>query len=198
MRGHRGRYPLLTDEVLISLVGAGNAFAFSALYDRHSRAIYSLARRLTGDEQDAEDLAQDAFLKVWRSADSYRAERGSVRTWMLSVVRNRGIDRLRSQASYWRTQEKAEAEAPRSQPSEVFAETWRKYRRDRLQEALQVLPHTQHKVLALAHFSDLTNAEIAERLCLPLGTVKGRVRAGLKKLRTHSELREMAVGEPPS
>jgi DNA-directed RNA polymerase specialized sigma24 family protein len=66
VRGHRGRYPLLTDEDLISLVGVGDAFAFTVLHDRHSRAIYSLARRLTGDEQDAEDLAQDAFLKVWR------------------------------------------------------------------------------------------------------------------------------------
>jgi RNA polymerase sigma-70 factor (ECF subfamily) len=198
VRGHGGRYPLLADEDLISLVGAGDAFAFNALHDRHSRAIYSLARRLTGDEQDAEDLAQDAFLKVWRSADSYRAERGSVRTWMLSVVRNQGIDRLRSQASHWRTQEKAEAEAPRSQPSEGFAETWRKYRRDRVREALEDLPHTQHKILALAHFSDRTNAEIAERLCLPLGTVKGRIRLGLKKLRKHPELREMAVREPPS
>ena len=196
MRGHRGRYPLLTDEDLISLVGVGDAFAFTVLHDRHSRAIYSLARRLTGDEQDAEDLAQDAFLKVWRSAGSYRAERGSVRTWILSVVRNRGIDRLRSQASHRRTQEKAEA--PMGQPSEAFAETWRKYRRARVQEALLVLPHAQYKILELAHFSDLTHAEIAERLCLPLGTVKGRVRAGLKKLRNHSELREMAVGEPPS
>lgn len=198
MRGHGGRYPLLTDEDLISLVGAGDAFAFSALHDRHSRAISSLARRLTGDEQDAEDLAQDAFLKVWRSADSYRAERGSVRTWMLSVVRNQCIDRLRSQASHRRTQERAEAEAPRSQPSEAFSEIWRKYRRDRVREALEALPQTQHKVLALAHFCDRTNAEVAERLCLPLGTVKGRVRAGLKKLRNHPELREMVVGEPPS
>jgi RNA polymerase sigma-70 factor, ECF subfamily len=198
VKGRGGRYPLLADEDLISLVGAGDAFAFSALHDRHSRATYSLARRLTGDEQDAEDLAQDAFLKVWRSAGSYRAQRGSVRTWMLSVVRNQSIDWLRSQATRRRSQEKAEAEAPRSQPSEVFAETWRNFRRDRVREALQVLPHTQHKVLALAHFSDLTNAEIAERLCLPLGTVKGRMRLGLKKLRNHPELREMAVGEPPS
>jgi RNA polymerase sigma-70 factor, ECF subfamily len=198
VRGHGGRYSLLTDEDLISQVGAGDAFAFTALHDHHSPATYSLARRLTGDEQDAEDLAQDAFLKVWRSAGSYRAERGSVRTWMLSVVRNRGIDRLRSQATHWRTQKKAEAEAPRSQPSEAFAETWRKCRRDRVREALEDLPHTQHKVLALAHFSDRTNAEIAERLCLPLGTVKGRMRLGLKKLRNHPELREMAVWEPPS
>ena len=88
---------------------------------------------------------------------------------MLSVVRNQGIDRLRSQAAHWRTQEKAEAEAPRSQPSEAFAETWRKCRRDRVREALEDLPHTQRKVLALAHFSDLSHPQIAERLCLPLG-----------------------------
>jgi RNA polymerase sigma-70 factor, ECF subfamily len=194
VRGHRGRYPLLTDEDLISLVGEGDAFAFTALHDRHSRATYSLARRLTGNEQDAEDLMQDAFLKVWRSAGSYRAQRGSVRTWLRSVVHNQGIDRLRSHASYRRAQEKADAEAPRAQPSEAFAESWRTFRRDRVREALQDLPHAQHKVLALSHFSELTHTEIAERLCLPLGTVKGRMRLGLQKLRNHPEVREMALG----
>jgi RNA polymerase sigma-70 factor (ECF subfamily) len=191
----RGYYPRLADEDLMSLVGAGDAFAFTAFYDRHFRATYSLARRLTGgDEHDAEDLAQDAFLKVWRSASSYRAERGSVRKWMLSVVRNQGIDRLRSKASHLRTQEQAEAESPRAQPSEDFDLTWRNSRRDRVRKALQDLPDTQYKVLALAHFSDLTHAEIAERLCLPLGTVKGRVRLGLKKLRGCPELRRMVDG----
>jgi RNA polymerase sigma-70 factor, ECF subfamily len=197
VRGHRGGYPLLTDEDLISLVGEGDAFAFNVLYDRHSRAIYSLARRLTGDDQDAEDLTQDAFLKAWRSAGSYRAEKGSVRTWLRSVVRNQGIDRLRSHASYRRAQEKADAQAPRVQPNEAFSEMWSKTRGDRVREALQDLPHAQHKVLALSHFSDRTNVEIAERLGLPLGTVKGRIRLGLKKLRNHPELREMAVWEPP-
>jgi RNA polymerase sigma-70 factor (ECF subfamily) len=198
VRGHGRRYPLLTDEDLISLVGAGDAFAFSALHDRYSRATYSLARRLTGAAQDAEDLTQDTFLKVWRSAGSYRAQRGSVRTWMLSMVRNQNIDWLRSQASHRRAQEKADAEAPRAQPSEAFADTWRTFRRDRVREALQDLLHAQYKVLALAHFCDLTHAGIAERLCLPLGTVKGRMRLGLKKLRNHPALREMAVGEPTS
>ena len=199
MRGHGGRYPLLTDEDLISLSGAGDAFAFTVLHDRHSRATYSLARRVTGNAQDAEDVAQDAFLKVWRSAGSYRAQRGSVRTWMLSVVSNRSIDRLRSQASYRRAQEKADAEgAPRAQSSEAFAETWRTFRRDRVRSVLQDLPHAQRKVLALAHFSDLTHAEIAEHLCLPLGTVKGRMQLGLKKLRNHPEVREIADLEPSS
>jgi RNA polymerase sigma-70 factor, ECF subfamily len=80
------------------------------------------------------------------------------------------------------------------QPSEAFAETWRKYRRARVQEALLVLPHAQYKILELAHFSDLTHAEIAARFCLPLGTVKGRIKLGLKKLRNHPELREMVSG----
>jgi RNA polymerase sigma-70 factor (ECF subfamily) len=194
VRGHRGRYPLLTDEDLISLVGVGDAFAFTALHDRHSRAIYSLARRLTGDEQEAEDLAQDAFLKVWRSAGSYRAERGSVRTWMLSVVRNRGIDQLRANAARRRMREKVEASAPRYEPNEAFAQAWHEARLGLVGEGLDALPQVQHQVLELAHFSDLTHKEIAERLGLPLGTVKGRMRLGLGKLRNNAKLRHVAAG----
>ncbi|MBD0354410.1 MAG: sigma-70 family RNA polymerase sigma factor, partial [Rubrobacteraceae bacterium] len=100
----RGRqYLLLADEDLISLVAQGDAEAFATLYDRHSRAAYSLAYRMMGERQAAEDLAQEAFLKLWRSATSYRADRGSVRTWLLSIVHNRGIDQLRSLASRRRT-----------------------------------------------------------------------------------------------
>src|SRR5215212_6632256 len=103
VRGRRRQHLLLADEDLISFVGQGDAEAFTTLYDRHGRAAFSLAYRMMGERQAAEDLAQDAFLKVWRSAGSYRAERGSVRTWILSIVHNRGIDRLRSQAAHWRT-----------------------------------------------------------------------------------------------
>ena len=89
MRGHAGRYTLLADEDLISLVGDGDAKAFALLYDRHSRGAYSLAYRLMNERQAAEDLVQEAFIKVWRSAGGYRVGRGSVRTWILSIVRNR-------------------------------------------------------------------------------------------------------------
>ena len=194
MRGHRGGYPLLTDEDLISLVGAGNAFAFNVLYDRHSRAVYSVARRLAGgDEREAEDLGQEAFLKVWRSAGSYRAERGGVRKWIFSVLRNQGVDRLRSRASHRRALEKAAAETVRSEPSEAFALAWRNCRWDKAREALETIPRAQLEVLALVHLSGLTHAEIAERLQVPLGTVKGRLRLGLKKLRDDPGVREMAV-----
>ena len=190
----RGRqYLILADEDLISLVEASDSEAFGTLYDRHNRAAFSLAYRMMGDRQAAEDLAQDAFLKVWRGAGSYRAERGSVRTWILSIVHNRGIDQLRSHASRRRTQDKIEATAPRSQPSEAFAETWRSSQRAQVREALNTLPPEQLKTLELAYFSGYTHVEISELLGLPLGTVKGRMRLGLKKIRDFFESRGAAV-----
>jgi RNA polymerase sigma-70 factor (ECF subfamily) len=190
----RGRqYLFLADEDLISLVETADAEAFATLYDRHSRAAYSLAYRMMGERQASEDLAQDAFLKVWRSASSYRAERGSVRTWILSIVHNRGIDQIRSQASRRRTQERIEASAPRSQPSEAFTETWRNSQRDQVREALNTLPPEQLKILELAYFSGYTHVEISDLLRLPLGTVKGRMRLGLKKIKDYFESRDAAV-----
>jgi RNA polymerase sigma-70 factor, ECF subfamily len=193
MRDHADRYPLMADEDLLSLVVDGDARAFALLYDRHSRAAYSLAYRLMNGRQAAEDLTQEAFIKVWRSAGGYRVGRGSVRTWILSIVRNRAIDHFRAQASRQRTQEKVEAFAPTSGQNETFAEIWLNFKRDLLREALEGLPHEQREVLTLGHLSGLTHPEIAERLCLPLGTVKGRLRLGLKKLREHPTLRRMAV-----
>src|SRR5215208_5054609 len=187
------QYLMLADEDLISLVEAADAEAFATLYDRHIRAAFSLAHRMMGERQASEDLAQDAFLKVWRGASSYRAERGSVRTWILSIVHNRGIDKLRSQASRRKTQERVEASAPRSQPSEAFAETWRNSQRDQVREALNTLPAEQLKIRELAYFSGYTHVEISELLELPLGTVKGRMRLGLKKIRDYFDSRDVAV-----
>ena len=191
---NRGRqYLLLADEDLISLVAQGDPDAFATLYDRHSRPAYSLAYRMMGERQTAEDLVQDAFLKVWRSATSYRAERGSVRTWLLSIVHNRGIDQLRSVASRRRTQEKIEASAPKSQPSEAFAQSWRNSQRDQVREALKTLPKEQLKILELAYFSGYTHVEIAELVDVPLGTVKGRMRLGLKKIRDYFDSQDVVM-----
>ena len=192
-RGGAGRRSRLADEELISLAAAGDAGAFAAIYDRHSRVAYSFAYRMTGERQAAEDLTQEAFLKVWRSAGGYRPGRGTVKTWVLSIVQNRGIDRIRSSASRGRTRSKAEAEATGSHPSEAFDRAWRNHRRERTLEALRGLPREQREVLALLHFRGLTQAEVSERLGLPLGTVKGRSRLGLQKLRGQAELRGMAV-----
>lgn len=193
MANRERQYLLLADEDLMSLTSNGDAGAFAALYDRHSRAAYSLAYRMMGERQGAEDLVQEAFLSVWRAAASYRAERGSVRTWILSIIHNRGIDLLRSMANRRRTQDRAEATAPTSQPSEAFSETWRNSQREQVREALRDLPAEQLKVLELAYFSGYTHTEIAELLDLPLGTVKGRMRLGLKKIREYFDSRGMAV-----
>jgi RNA polymerase sigma-70 factor, ECF subfamily len=140
---------------------------------------------MMGEKQAAEDLIQDAFLKLWRSAKSNRADRGSVRTWLLSIGHNRGIDQLRSLASRLRTQEKIKAAAQASQPSEAFAQSWRNSQREQVRETLGTLPREQLKILELAYFSGYTHVEIAEFLDLPLGTVKGRMRLGLKKIRDY-------------
>lgn len=187
------QYLLLADEDLISLVENDDSEAFAVLYDRHSRPAYSLAYRMMGQRQAAEDLIQEVFLRVWRSTGSYRAERGSVRTWILSIVHHRGVDLLRSTASRRRTQDKVEASAEKAQPSEAFSEAWRNSQRDEVRQALETLPSEQLKVLELAYFSGYTHVEIAELLDLPLGTVKGRMRLGLKKIKDYFDSRGMAI-----
>ena len=193
MEKQNRQYTILADEELMSLLEGGDAEAFATLYDRHSRAAYSLSYRMMGDRQAAEDLTQDAFLKVWRSAGGYRSDRGSVRTWILSIVHNRGIDQLRSLASRRRTQDRVEQSAPRSQPSEAFAETWRNRQREQIREALDTLPAEQLKILELAYFSGYTHVEISNLLDIPLGTVKGRMRLGLKKIRDYFGQKDVAV-----
>jgi RNA polymerase sigma-70 factor (ECF subfamily) len=186
-------YLLYADEDLMPLVEVGDAEALAALYDRYGRMAYSLAYRMMGEKQEAEDVVQEAFIKVWRSAGGYRAERGSVRTWILSIVHNRGIDQIRSHASRGRMQDKVEASAPTSEPSEAFAETWRNTQQEQVREALNTLPQEQLKILELAYFSGYTHVEIAEHLELPLGTVKGRMRLGLQKIRGFFQARGAAV-----
>jgi RNA polymerase sigma-70 factor (ECF subfamily) len=186
-------YLLYADEDLMPLVEVGDAEAFATLYDRHGRMAYSLAYRMMGEKQQAEDVVQEAFIKVWRSAGGYRVGRGSVRTWILSIVHNSGIDQIRSHARRGRMQDKVEASAPTSEPSEAFAETWRNTQQEQVREALNTLPQEQLKILELAYFSGYTRVEIAERLELPLGTVKGRMRLGLQKIRGFFQARGAAV-----
>ncbi len=187
------QYLYRADEDLMPLVEAADAEAFAALYDRHGRAAYSLAYRNMGDRQEAEDVVQEAFIRVWRSAGGYRVGRGSVRTWILSIVHNRGIDQIRSRAHLRRKQDKIEASAPTSEPSEAFAETWKNSQREQVREALDTLPQEQLQILELAYFSGYTHVEIAEFLDVPLGTVKSRMRLGLKKMRDYLGSQGMAV-----
>lgn len=185
----------LEDEDLIALVAGGDATAFSLLYDRHSRAAYSVAYEIAGERHTVEDILQNAFLRVWWSAGTYRADRGIVKTWILAIVQNQAIDELRTRAARHRKLERLKATAPRPQPSEGFVER-RDPRRKQLREALDVLPPEQLEVVRLVYFSGHTHPEIAELLELPLGTVKGRMRLALRKLRAHFGAQDGVVQGP--
>jgi len=173
----------MADEDLLGLVREGDPRAFEAVYDRHSRVAFSLAFRLLGDRVAAEDLVQDAFLAVWRGADRYAPGLGSVRTWVLSIVHHRGIDRLRSAAAALRRelalQQEARVDPEESTEDRAVAGAMRPV----LRQGLDALPDDQERVVRLAYFGGFTHHEIADMLELPLGTVKSRLRLGLDRLR---------------
>jgi RNA polymerase sigma-70 factor (ECF subfamily) len=174
----------LADEDLLTLVERGDADAFEVIYERHSRVAFSLAFRLLGDRSSAEDLVQDAFLAVWRGAASYSAARGSVRNWLLSILHNRGVDRLRTLAAVTRRQEALEhAELQRTDEPDAADLGIGRALAGSLREELSTLPGEQFEVLKLAYYGGFTHQEIAEMLELPLGTVKSRMRLGLDRLR---------------
>jgi RNA polymerase sigma-70 factor (ECF subfamily) len=159
--------------------------AFEIVFDRHGGAAYSLAYRIVGDRARAEDITQEAFLSLWRSGARYDRARGSVRTWLLGIVRNRAIDLLRRDVQ--QAPRVAFEEEVSEQPSareETDAEALRREAAREIRGALKVLPSDQLRVIELAYFGGLTHSEIAQMLGMPLGTVKGRMRLGIEKIRT--------------
>jgi RNA polymerase sigma-70 factor, ECF subfamily len=174
----------LADEDLMPLIGKGSARAFELLYDRHGTHAFSLAYRIVGDRSSAEEVAQDAFLSIWRSRERYQAERGSVRAWVLAIVRNRAVDALRRNVVEMRRRAATElpaADRPASELTDVDA--LRREEARRVRGALAELPEDQSKVIKLAYFGGFTHSEIADLLEMPIGTVKGRMRLGLEKMR---------------
>ena len=178
-------------------VQADDPRAFGELYDRHAGRAWSVARAICHDAGRAEDAVQEGFLAVWRTQDSYRSERGSVQGWLLAIVRNRAIDAARREAASHRPplarHEPFEEEAAGcSTADEVIARS----QADALRGRLAELPEAQAQVIALAYYGELSHAEIAARLGLPTGTVKGRMRLGLQKLRDQPELVSSPAGAP--
>jgi RNA polymerase sigma-70 factor (ECF subfamily) len=175
----------LADEELMQQIRRGDEAAFEAIYDRHASAAYSLAYRITGTSATAQDVVQESFLSLWRSHMRYDHTRGSVRTWLLGIVHNRAIDGLRRNAPHDKRRASDEGieerlEAPQRTDVEVL-------RRDEAREvhsSLQTLPPEQSRVIELAYFGGYTHTEIAAMLDAPVGTIKGRMRLGLQKLRT--------------
>jgi RNA polymerase sigma-70 factor (ECF subfamily) len=175
----------LADEELMALVDRKDPTAFEAFFDRHAAAAYSLAHRIVGEGGAAEDVTQEAFLSIWRSGARFDRARGSVRSWLLGVVRNRAIDSLRREARPGPKLDLDDDAALEARPAEerTDAEALRRETARELRGALGSLPSDQSRVLELAYFGGFSQAEIAKMLNMPLGTVKGRMRLGLEKLR---------------
>jgi RNA polymerase sigma-70 factor (ECF subfamily) len=192
---HPGALERLADEDLMTLVDGKDPDAFGVFYDRHGGAAYSLAHRIVGDPGMAEDVTQEAFLSIWRSKARFDAARGSVRAWALGIVRNRAIDALRSASRPAPKLDRDDDAALESQPAaeRTEAEAIRRETAGRLRQALGVLPREQSQVIELAYFGGFSHSEIAEMLGTPLGTVKGRMRLGLERIR--ATLAEGIAGE---
>src|SRR3954462_9145546 len=184
----------LADEELMQLVGRGDARAFEVIYERHSGAAFSLAYRMTGKRVTAEEVVQEAFLALWRANARYDRARGSVRTWILGIVHNRAIDALRRGMVHDRRRASDEGIEERFAAGEgTEGGVARRARARGVRPALDTLPADQLKVIELAYFGGFTHSEIAAMLEEPLGTVKGRMRLGLAKMRDQLA----AVGATP-
>jgi RNA polymerase sigma-70 factor (ECF subfamily) len=172
-----------SDMELASAIQSRDPDALAELFDRYGSLCFGLAFRIVKDRQAAEEVVQEAYLNVWRKADSYDFGRGALRTWLLTVVRNRGLDRLRSNRLRVDQQVPLEDAENSLGGPDVWLEVAEKLDREAITAALAELPEEQRVAIELAFFSGLTHPELAERLGIPLGTVKGRLRLGLLKLR---------------
>jgi len=180
----------LADEELMQLVRRGRAEAFEVVYDRHADAAFSLAYRMCGQRGLAEDVVQESMLALWRSGARYDRERGSVRTWILGIVHHRAIDALRRTAVRDRGRVQEEGVQERlAAPDRTDLEVARRQEAREVRDALGQLPDEQSRVIELAYFGGLTHVQIASMLDIPVGTIKGRMRLGLAKMR-------MALGDP--
>jgi RNA polymerase sigma-70 factor, ECF subfamily len=174
----------LADEDLMVRVHSGDARAFEVIFDRHAGPAFSLAYRMCGRRAMAEDIVQEAFLSLWRSGARYDSTRGSVRSWVLSAVHHRAIDAFRREGVRQSRDVRDDSAAERLPARELTeVEAVRRDEARDVQAALQGLPQDQRQVIELAYFGGFTHSQIAEILGLPAGTVKGRMRLGLSKLR---------------
>jgi len=171
------------DQAALERMARGDQAGLAEMYDRHGRLVYSLALRIVRDRGDAEDVTQDVFVQAWRQASRFDTTRGNVAAWLLTMARSRAIDLIRRRRV--RPQPGADdmvMETKDASPAPDVQFEWVQ-RAEVIQEAMGALPLLQRLAIELAFFEGLTQAEIAEQLEVPLGTVKTRIRQGLLKLR---------------
>ena len=170
----------LSDEALLALCSRADENALGELYDRYGRVAYGLALRIVRDRALAEDAVQEAFLAVWRSAGAFLAEQGKPSTWILTLVHRRAVDLVRREERR-RADPLEDTDHPTGEATDE--EAWLRAQRQVVQEALRKLPPDQREAIELAYYGGFTQSELAERLGLPLGTIKSRMFTGLKRLR---------------
>jgi RNA polymerase sigma-70 factor, ECF subfamily len=171
------------DRAALDRIAGGELDALDELYERYKTMAYSIAVRITNDASLAEDVVQDAFLGVWRNATRYVAGRGSVKTWLLSIVHHRAIDAVRRRRPTTELPERDEAPPPALRLPDVWSEVVANLDAAAVRAALAALTDVQREAIELAYFSGLTQVEIAEQTGTPLGTVKSRMRLGLLAMR---------------
>lgn len=176
----------LSDEALLSAIAGGAIWAMEVLYARYSRTLYSLAYRMVANHEVAEELLQEAFLAVWRRAISYAPQAGTARGWLISILHHRAIDHLRGVQRRSHMQEVSLTEIEfdeKAATPDVWNEAWRSVQCAQVRAALLRISPQQRQVIELAYFQGWTHTEIAERMEIPLGTVKARMRLGLRHLK---------------
>jgi RNA polymerase sigma factor (sigma-70 family) len=175
-----------TDPDLAAALAAGNHDAMVELYDRYAGLAYGVAMRVLGDPGRAEDVVQEAFLKIWNNASGFDAEQGSLRAWLLTAVRNRSIDYLRGRGARERQEQTLQPEMGEGTPrSDPWREVALSLERSAVREAMSSLPSEQRQAVELAYFGGYSQREIAEMTHVPLTTVKGRMRLALEKLSSY-------------
>ena len=178
--------PVPTDEQLISAISKGEESAIETLYERYHGYAYALAYRILHDPLASEDIVQDAFLSIWRKASSYQAQNGSVQSWIQAIVRHRAIDKIRASAHrdyQWTPLQADNEQDPPSEEPDVWEQAWQSEQHRIIHEVMEQIPGEQRMVIELAYFGGLTHVEISEQYQIPLGTVKGRMRLGLQKMK---------------
>ncbi|MFZ0216184.1 MAG: sigma-70 family RNA polymerase sigma factor [Candidatus Dormiibacterota bacterium] len=176
----------LSDPQLAERLANRDVDALAELYDRYGALAYSVALRVLGDSGRAEDVVQDAFLKIWNAAPRFDVERGALRAWLLTAVRNRSVDYLRGRSGMERRELPLLAEVPApARGQDPWATVAASMERDAIRAGMQTLPGEQRQVVELAYFGGYTGREIAEMVRVPIGTVKGRMRLALEKLQSY-------------
>lgn len=189
-------YTKFDDENLIRLISRSQTEALGELYNRYNRLVFGMARNSVGDQALAEEITQDVFMRVWNKASTYQAEQGKVVNWIAGIARNRAIDVFRRQKSRLDGNSLSLEDLPFFDPPDslnVEREIESKFKKQRIQQALFLLPQEQREALALAYFRGYTHEEAAEALGQPLGTIKTRIRLGMQKLRQILEDEQASV-----